>query len=82
MYVSSMEKVDHAPVSHATYAIPDVAVCEAMLYYALKGVHDIADTIRIGHDRLNKGNKKDWCTGIGTFHRATQRTARSGVSIL
>ena len=63
--MSFIEKVDHAPVSHATYAIPDIAVCEAMLYYAPKGVHDIVDTIRIGHSRLNKDNTVDEFARIG-----------------
>ena len=44
---------------YSTYARPDVAVCEALLYYAPPAVHEILDAIRIGHHHLKPGNKVD-----------------------
>jgi len=44
---------------YSTYALPDVAVCEALLYYAPPEVNKIIDAIRIGHHRLKPGNKVD-----------------------
>ena len=50
---------------YATYARPDVAVCEALLYYAPPAVHQILDVIHLGHERMNPGNKTDEFAKIG-----------------
>ena len=47
--MSSTAQVDHIPMLHATYAIPDERVRQAMLFFAPKEIHEIADAIRIGH---------------------------------
>ena len=63
--MSSIAQADHIPMLHATFAIPDTRVREAMLFFAPKEVHNIADAIRIGHKKLNANNKVSEFKKIG-----------------